>query len=166
MIIDFSKGYSLDEYFQKGYEEERDRQKRACERTVYSPEFEAAVKAVTKPVLLAAFTEIYCPDSVVTMPFVKRAVDRNSRIRLAIFERDPFRKELEALSGAIKIPTFIFFDEAMNVKGKYVETPERFQEEFNDADPDERSAMTLEYRRGKYNHLIQEHFISILREFS
>lgn len=165
-MIDFSKGYSLDEYFQKGYEEERDRQKRACERTHCSPEFEAAVKAVAKPVLLAAFTEIYCPDSVVTMPFVKRAVDLNSLIRLAVFERDPFRRELEALSGAVKIPTLIFFDEAMDVKGKYVELPDRLREELEDADPDERSAMTLEYRRGKYNHVIQEHFISVLREFS
>ncbi len=35
-MIDFSKGYSLEEYFRKGYEEERDRQKRACERTVFT----------------------------------------------------------------------------------------------------------------------------------
>ena len=165
-MIDFSKGYSLEEYFRKGYEEERDRQKRACERTVFSPEFEEAVKGVKQPVNLAAFAEIYCPDTVVTMPFVKRAADLNPLIRLAVFEREPLAKELEAFTGAARIPTLLFFDGDMNLRAKYVELPEGLKDEMRDADPGERSAMTLDYRRGKYNGLIQEQFIAILAAFS
>ena len=119
-----------------------------------------------QPVNLAAFAEIYCPDTVVAMPFVKRTADLNPLIRLAVFERDPWVKELEAFTGAARIPTLHFFDEDMNLRGKYVELPDGLKDEMRDADQGERSTMTLEYRRGKYNGLIQEQFISILAAFS
>ena len=164
-MIDFEKGYSLEEYFTKGYEEERDRQRRACERTVYSEAFEDAVKKVKKTVMLAAFAEIYCPDTVVVMPFVKRMTDLNPLVRLGVFERDPYMKEMEAMTGTARIPTLLFFDEEMNLRGKYVELPDGLKDKMKDADPGERSAMGLDYRRGKYNALIQEQLAEILSLF-
>lgn len=165
-MIDFSKGYSIDEYFLKGYEEERDRQKRACERTVFSPEFEEAAARVNETVFLAAFAEIYCPDTVVAMPFVKRAADLNPLIRLVIFEREPLRKELESMAGEAKIPTLLFFDEEMNLRGKFVELPDELKEMMGDADPGERSSMKIDYRRGRYNNLIQKQLAALLGAFS
>lgn len=165
-MIDVAKGYSLNEYFKKGYEEERDRQCRACEKTVFSPEFVEAVVKVNQPMKLAVFAEIYCPDTVVVMPFVKKMADVNPLIVLAVFEREPFEKELEALTGKARIPTLLFFDSAMNLKGKYVELPEALKDEMRDADLEERSLITLDYRRGKYNRLLQEQLIALLSSFS
>ena len=164
-MIDFSSGYSIEEYFHKGYEEERDRQKRACDKAVFSPEFEEAALRVNEPVLLAAFAEIYCPDTVVAMPFLKRAADLNPLIRLAVFEREPFRKELEAATGVAKIPTLLFFDEGMGIRGKFVEHPDELKQMMDDADPGERSCMNIDYRRGKYNGLIQRQITAILAAF-
>jgi hypothetical protein len=165
-MLDFSKGYSVEEYFLKGYEEERDRQKRACDRAVFLPGFDEAVRAVTEPVFLAAFAEIYCPDTVTAMPFVKRAADLNPLVRLAVFERDPFAAELEAATGAKKIPTFLFYDSEMKVRGRFVELPDELIELMGDADPDERSCMNINYRRGRYNDLIQKQIMAILAAFS
>lgn len=164
-MIDFEKGYSLEEYFAKGYEEERDRQRRACERAVYSEAFEEAVKKVKEPVRLAAFAEIYCPDTVVVMPFVKRVADLNPLVRLAVFERDPYMKEMETLTGTARIPTLLFFDGEMNLMAKYVELPDGLKDKMKDADPAEKSTMSLDYRRGKYNSLIQEELASALSLF-
>ncbi len=165
-VIDFTKGYSFGEYLEKGYEEERDRQRRACERTVFSDEFEEAVRRVAHTLKLAAFAEIYCPDSVVTMPFVHRMAELNPMIKVTVFPRSPFEKELEALTGTSRIPTLLFFDEEMQLKGKYVELPAALKEEMRDADAGEKSAMTLEYRRGKYNSMLQSELAGILSLFA
>ncbi len=164
-MIDFTKGYSFDEYLEKGYEEERDRQRRACSRAEFSPAFEESVRRVNQPLKLAAFAEIYCPDSVVTMSFVRRMKELNSKIELAIFPRSPFEKELEALTGSSRIPTLLFFDDAMILKGSYVELPKALKEEMRDLDAGERSALTLGYRRGKYNEMIQEELCELLAHF-
>ncbi len=165
-MIDFAKGYSFEEYLEKGYEEERDRQRLACSRTSFSSEFEEAVKRVNRPLKLAAFAEIYCPDSVVTMPFVRRMTESNPLISLAVFPRTPFEKELEVLTGAARIPTLLFFDEEMRLLGSYVELPKALKEEMRDLDAGERSTLTLEYRRGKYNDLLQAELVEILSLFA
>ncbi|NLK18576.1 MAG: hypothetical protein GX310_02145 [Synergistaceae bacterium] len=164
-MIDFSSGYSIEEYFHKGYEEERDRQKKACDRTLFSPEFEEKALSVKKPLLLAAFAEIYCPDTVVVMPFLKRAADLNPLIRLSVFEREPFRKELEAATGTAKIPTLLFFDENLTIKAKFVEHPDGLKQMMDDADSDERSRMSIDYRRGRYNDLIEKQIADMLAVF-
>ena len=165
-VIDFTKGYSFDEYLEKGYEEERDRQRRACSRAVFSQAFEDAVRSVNRPLKLAAFAEIYCPDSVVTMSFVRRMTELNPKIELAVFPRSPFEKELEALTGSSRIPTLLFFDDEMLLKGSYVELPKALKEEMRDLDAGERSALTLDYRRGKYNEMIQEELCGLLAHFA
>jgi hypothetical protein len=164
-VIDFTQGYSFNEYLEKGYEEERDRQRRACERTVFLNEFEESVRRVAQPLKLAAFAEIYCPDSVVTMPFVHRMAELNPLIEVTVFPRSPFEKELEALAGTARIPTLLFFDEEMRLKGKYVELPTALKQEMRDADAGERSALTLEYRRGKFNDMLQSELAQILSFF-
>jgi hypothetical protein len=165
-VIDFTKGYSFSEYLEKGYEEERDRQRRACSRAVFSPAFEEAARHVNKPLKLAAFAEIYCPDSVVTMTFVHRMAELNPKIELAVFPRSPFEKELEALTGSSRIPTLLFFDEEMNLSGSYVELPKALKEEMRDLDAGEKSALTLDYRRGKYNEVLQAELTEILSLFA
>jgi len=165
-MIDFSKGFSFTEYLEKGYEEERDRQRRACSRAVFSPAFEEAARLVSKPLKLVAFAEIYCPDSVITMPFVHRMMELNPKIELAVFPRSPYEKELEALTGASRIPSLLFFDDEMNLAGSYVELPRALKEEMRDLDAAEKSLLTLDYRRGKYNGMLQAELTEILTLFS
>jgi len=121
---------------------------------------------VNKPLKLAAFAEIYCPDSVVTMTFVHRMAELNPKIELAVFPRSPFEKELEALTGSSRIPTLLFFDEEMNLSGSYVELPKALKEEMRDLDAGEKSALTLDYRRGKYNEVLQAELTEILSLFA
>lgn len=151
----------------KGTKKKRDGQRRACSRAVFSPAFEDAARNVNKPLKLAAFAEIYCPNSVVTMSFVHRIAELNPKIELAVFPCAPFEKELEALTGSSRIPTLLFFDEEMNlVGGAYVEVPKALKEDMRDLDAGEKSALILDYRRGKYNDMLQAELTEILSPFA
>lgn len=164
-MIDWSQGYSYEEYVAKGYGEEQDRQRRVDGRTSFSEGFLSAVRAVKRPVRLIAFAEVYCPDSVVAMPFVKKMSELNDRIHLAILPRDPYVKELEAAMGVARIPTFLFFDEDGTIRGRYVELPKELKERMRDGDADEKSTLVLGYRKGKYNGLIEKELMECLASF-
>ena len=134
-------------------------------RTIFSEAFLSAVRAVEKPVRLIAFAEVYCPDSVVAMPFVKKMAELNDRIHLAILPREHHVEELEAATGVARIPTFLFLDEEGDVRGKNVELPEELRQRIRESDSEERSMVVLEYRRGKHNALIEKDLIACLASF-
>lgn len=164
-VIDWSQGYSYEEYVAKGYREEQDRQRRVDGRTSFSEAFLSVVRAVKRPVHLIAFAEVYCPDSVVAMPFVKKMTELNDGIHLAVLPREPYVKELEAATGVARIPTFLFLDEEGTVRGKYVELPNELRERIRESDSEEKSMVILEYRRGKHNALIEKDLMACLASF-
>ena len=49
----------------------------------------------------------------------------------------------------------------MNLAGSYVELPKALKEDMRDLDAGEKSALTLDYRRGKYNDLLQAELTEI-----
>ncbi len=164
-MIDFAQGCSYDEYLQKGYEEERERQQKAGEHTVFTPEFEAACRGVSRRLKLAVFAEIYCPDTVVTMPFVCRMAELNPLVEISIFERSPFETVLKEYSGTARIPTLLFFDENGSLLGSYVELPADLKTGI-EKDPSRQKALVLDLRRGKYNDLIQKELAALLSSFA
>lgn len=165
-MLDFAEGHSFQSYLEKGYEEERERQLRAMESTETYPGFENAVRRVRHPLRIAAFAEIYCPDSVVTMPFVKKMEELNPLIAVSIFPKEQYEKILEEYTGTVRIPTLLFFDGDMHLRGSYVEMPKALKTAMKDADAPCLKSLVLAYRQGKYNHLVQDELISILLAFT
>lgn len=164
-MIDFSQGCSYDQYLLGGYEEERERQLKALELTVYSPGFEEAVRRVNRPVRIAAFAEIYCPDTVVAMPFVRRMIELNPRIEVFIFERTPYEDILQEYTGTARIPTLLFFGPDCTLLGSYVEHPAELKG-LMEKNPEGKKGMVLDLRRGKYNDMIQEELAALLASFA
>lgn len=164
-MIDFSQGCSFDQYLLGGYEEERERQLKALERTVCSPGFEEAVRRVNRPVRVAVFAEIYCPDTVVAMPFVRRMIELNPRIEVFIFERTPYEDILQEYTGTARIPTLLFFGPDCTLPGSYVEHPAQLKEQM-EKNPEGKKGMVLDLRRGKYNDMIQEELAALLASFA
>lgn len=160
-MIDFVQGCSYGEYLLGGYEEERDRQLKAQEHTVYAPAFEDAARRVNRSVKVAAFAEIYCPDTVVAMPFIRRMTELNPRIEVFIFERTPYEDILQEYTGTARIPTLLFFSEEGKLLGSYVEHPAALKREMED-DPENKNARVVDLRRGKYNEMIQEELTALL----
>ncbi|MEA4881774.1 MAG: thioredoxin family protein [Synergistaceae bacterium] len=164
-MIDFSQGCSYDQYLLGGYEEERERQFKALGHTVYSPGFEEAVRRVNRPVRVAAFAEIYCPDTVVAMPFVRRMIELNPLIEVFIFERTPYEDILQEYTGTARIPTLLFFGPDCTLLGSYVEHPAALKGQM-EKEPEGKNRMVVDLRRGKYNDLIQEELAALLASFA
>lgn len=164
-MLDFSKGYSFEEYLEKGYAEERDRQVRACSRTRFSQSFEGLVRSVKRTLCLAAFAEVYCPDSVVFMPFARRMTELSKAIGLTVFPRTSNEKLLEELTGVARVPTLLFCGKEGIPSGSYVELPRVLREEMRDLDAEERSALVIDYRRGRYNEMIEAELSELLSPY-
>ena len=76
--------------------------------------------------------------------------------------RTGFEDFLEEAVGSKSIPTIITFDEDMNPKGAYVETPKELQEKMTGLPQEERKLIYNDYRNGKYNDLIEKNLLDII----
>jgi thiol-disulfide isomerase/thioredoxin len=162
-MIDLSKGLDFQGYLNKNSEEERQRLLEAYEKTELSKETMEAVKAIDKRVNVVVFSEGYCPDCVVTLPFIKKMQNLNDNLKVYYFARSGNKELLEEYTGTARIPTVMTFTEEMEPKGAYIEVPKVIAEKMARTASDKQKELVSEYRQGKYNDLIEQELLQIIK---
>jgi thiol-disulfide isomerase/thioredoxin len=162
-MIDLSNALDYQGYLNKNNQEEREKLVEAYEKTQLSREAVDAVKAINKKVNIVVFSEGYCPDCIVTLPFIKRMQNLNENLKVYYFGMKGNKELLEEYTGTSRIPTVMTFTEEMEPKGVYIEVPKVISEKMAKAPSDKQRELVLEYRQGKYNELIEEELIEIIK---
>jgi thiol-disulfide isomerase/thioredoxin len=162
-MIDLSKALDFDGYLNKNNEEERQNLVEAYEKTVLSNKIVDAVKAIDKEVNIVVFSEGYCPDCIVTLPFVKRMQNLNENLKVYYLGMKGNKELLEEYTGTSRIPTIMTFTKDMKPKGVYIEVPKVIAEKMAKVPSGKQRELVLEYRQGKYNELIEEELLEIIK---
>ncbi|MDR0617152.1 MAG: thioredoxin family protein [Synergistaceae bacterium] len=136
--IDLSRGVTFERYLTTG---DSAQMKSALERVsslALSDHFLAFVRGIDIPLVLAVYTELWCPDCARTTPFVHAISQANPLIKAVYFPRDELgRVFMRAQTGRSSIPTIFVTDKGGLVAGDvYVEYPERVQALIADASED------------------------------
>lgn len=162
-MLDLSSALNFEGYLNKNNEEERNKLLSSYERTALSKEIIEYVKTIDKKVNIVVFSEGYCPDCIVTLPFIKRMQEINDNLKVYYFGMKGNKELLEEYTGTARIPTVMTFTEDMEPKGAYVEVPKVIAEKMAKVPSDKQKELVLEYRQGKYNDLIEQELLEIIR---
>ena len=161
-MLDFSKSLNFQEYLEKQHDKHGNIQDKTYDETELSVNAKEEIKKLNKTIHAAIFTEGFCPDCIVTIPFLQKLAEENSNLKLHFFPRTGFEAFLEEAVGCQNIPTVITFTEATEPKGAYIEMPEELREKMPIISNEERKVLVAEYRAGKYNDLIVKGVLNII----
>ncbi|MGL4731175.1 MAG: thioredoxin family protein [Clostridium sp.] len=161
-MLNLSKSLNFNEYLKKSKETYGDVQDKAYENTILSNLSKEKIKNLNEKVNVVIFTEGFCPDCIVTIPFVQKLSEENENLKVHYLPRTGYEDFLEEAVGTKSIPTVLTFDKDMNPKGAYVETPKALTEKMVKLSQEERKKLISEYREGKFNNLIEEDLIDII----
>lgn len=161
-MMDLTKGSTFEQYLEQSKIKYGDIQLTAYNSTNLSSATKESLQTLATPVNVAIFSEGYCPDCIVTLPFIKRMAEENKNINLYVFPKTGYESFLEECTGDKRIPTIITFDKEMNPKGAYVELPKKLVEKMIPLKIEEKKALVNDYRQGEYNAIIEEELLEIL----
>lgn len=161
-MLDFTKSLTFEEYLEKQQEKYGDDQNKAYENTSLSETTKKSIQNLNDTIHVAVFSEGFCPDCIVTIPFIQKLKEENSKLDVHFFPRTGYENFLNEAVGDSRIPTVITFDSSMNPKGAYVEMPKELSAKMLSLSMDERKSLVADYRSGKYNDLIEKNLLNIL----
>ncbi len=161
-MLDFTKSLTFEEYLGKQHDKYGDVQNTAYDNTSLSDSTKADVHNLNETIHVAVFSEGFCPDCIVTIPFLQRLKEESANLKLHFFPRTGFEDFLNEAVGDSRIPTVITFDSSMAPKGAYVEMPKDIVAKMPTLSMDERKALVADYRAGKYNDLIEKNLLDII----
>lgn len=160
-MIDVKDGLNFEEYLKKD-EKYEVMYKKCYENTLLSEENIDKIKELKETVNIVIFSEGYCPDCAVTLPFLEKIQSYNKNIKIGIFPRSGNEQLIEEFTGDSRIPTVLSFSKNMEPKGAYVEVPEEVTTKLISSPSKERGNLIEDYRKGKYNNLIEEQLVKII----
>jgi thiol-disulfide isomerase/thioredoxin len=161
-MINLSNGSTFEEYLDQSKVKYGDIQLTTYNSTNLSSDTKERLQDLTSTVNVAVFSEGYCPDCIVTLPFVKRLAEENKNINIYCFPKSGYEDFLEEYTGETRIPTIITFDGEMNPKGAYVEFPKKLLVKMDSLKIEEKKSLVDDYRQGKYNSFIEEELLNIV----
>lgn len=159
-MINLEKGLSFQDYMK-----DKNELKERYDNTELSMDAKESIKELKDGRQVLIFTEGYCKDCTAALPFIKRLEEENSLIKLHLFgikDQEDNKNFLEEAVGEVRIPSILVFDDEMNPKGVYIETPKEIKDKITVAPLDEKQTYINEYREGKYNDLIEKDLLEIL----
>lgn len=162
-MIDLSKGLDFQGYLNKNTEEQKTKLLKTYENTKLSKDALKIVKSLKEKVNVVVFSEGYCPDCTVTVPFVEKIQKLNDNIKVFYYSREDNKDLLEQYTGTARIPTVMTFTENMKPKGAYIEVPKPLAEKAARLSGDKQKEVIEDYRHGKYNDLIEEELLAIIK---
>jgi hypothetical protein len=161
-MINLSDGTTFEAYLEQSKLKYGEVQLTAYNSTNLSLVTKESLKILNSTVNVAVFSEGYCPDCIVTLPFIKRMAEENKNINLYCFPKNGYEFFLEECTGDTRIPTIITFDSEMNPKGAYIEFPKKILDKMAPLKIEEKKNLINDYRQGKYNYMIEEELLDIL----
>jgi glutaredoxin len=156
--IDLSKGLSFEKYLLTGDSSQMASAMDRASSLALSASFEAFVRGIDAPLMLVAYTELWCPDCARTTPFVRAIGEANPLVSTAYFQRDEAAKSfLRAQTGKASVPTIFATDENGDIVGDvYVEYPEKVRALIGASASDEEAARHRgDLRSGRYDEEIE-----------
>lgn len=158
-MIDLNKTMSYSQYLAGYTPEQASKQKDLYQQVILSEEVVEKIKVLQNKTNIVVFSEGFCPDCHVVIPFVVKIAEINNNIKLHFMNRTGNEQLLIDMTGEARIPTIMFFTEDMQPKGVYVEFPEALKERMSGNSIDEIKTVVNEYRQGKYNELIEAQIV-------
>jgi hypothetical protein len=162
IMIDLKACMNYEQYISKGTEEQTAVQEKQYEATTLSKGAVDKLRDLKEGANVIIFSEGYCPDCIVTIPFVMRMSEVNENIKVYFMPRKGNERLLEEYAGESRIPTVMVFTPDMQPKGLYVEFPEALKEKMTGLTMEEVKNTVKQYRNGQYDHLIEEEILNIL----
>lgn len=163
-MLNLDKGLSFEQYIKKGNDLQTEALLNVYKGTKLSSSTKEKLNDLNQVVNVVVFSESYCPDCTVTVPFVKRIQEQNDNIKLFFFDRKGNEEIMEELTGDARIPTVVTFTEDMEPKGAYVEIPKAVLERLVEIGHEKQNELIQQYRSGKYNTYIEEDLVKIVTE--
>jgi hypothetical protein len=161
-MVHLLEGMNFDEYLEKSEENQKEALLKAYANTKLSSEAENKLRNLKAPIHVIVFSEGYCPDCTVTVPFIKRMQEVNGNLRVVFHPRRGNEALMEELTGDARIPTVVTFTEEMDPKGAYVEVPQALVEKMASVGHDRQKELISAYRQGKYNDFIEKELLHII----
>lgn len=111
-----------------------------------------SIKSIDKKINILGFAEIWCPDCIINVPAINKAIENNSNFDLKIVPREGNETCMEKykLDGKIRIPTFVVLDDNFNELGVFVETPMTFKKVIKNSNEPEMIVAKRKYKKGDY----------------
>jgi len=97
-MVDINKGISFESYMK-----DKEELRKYYEGTTLSDIGKEAVKGLEEQRIVLVFTEGYCPDCTVTLPFIKRFAEENPLIKIYIFGIKEDEDNREFLNMAVSL---------------------------------------------------------------
>jgi glutaredoxin len=163
--IDLSKGLSFEKYITTGTGLQLENALDRLTSLAPSEFFLSAVKAIDTPFVIAAFTDITCPDCARTIPFVQTIQNVNPLGAAVYFLRnDETRAFLKTQTGRAAVPTLFITDKNGTVAGGvYVEYPESVQAMIDASSSDEEASRRRgDFREGQYDEEVQKDMLKLI----
>lgn len=161
-MLDLSKAYTFKEYLKNSSEEKRKLQMEVYDKIRLSKEGSIEVEEIKETINIIVFSESYCPDCVVTLPFIKRIEEKNTNVKMYMLPLKGNERLLIEYVGEKRIPTVMVFNSNMEPMGVYIEMPEKIKQKIGFLSEEDKKEMIKEYRMGKYNNLIEEQLLDII----
>ncbi|TDX46793.1 thioredoxin family protein [Orenia marismortui] len=161
-MLNLNDAISFNDFLNSSTNEYKEDQLRLCEDIQLSKSTKRKVLEVETKIDLIVFSEIYCPDCRIVMPFLQQLEEINNNIIIYIFPRKSYEELMKEYTATAKIPTILRFNSNNNSIGEFVEFPEKIKEEIRWATEGEKKDLINRYRRGEYNQLIEKEILERL----
>lgn len=163
-MIDLTKAMDFKAYLNKCSDINREKLLKAFKATELSKDALEESRTIKEKVNVVVFSEDYCPDCIVTLPFVERIGEVNENIKVYYYGLADNKELLQQYTGTARIPTVMTFSENMEPKGVYVEVPSEVSEKLAHLSPDKQKTVIQDYRQGKFNNFIEKDILSIINK--
>ncbi|MBS4535035.1 thioredoxin family protein [Clostridium sp. D2Q-14] len=148
----FNSGISFEEFVNNDADTYKEKTLEIYQNIEFDEKLVDRVKGINKKINILACAEIWCPDCMINVPVLKKMKDYNDNIDIAIVLKEGneeiFKKY--GISGAIRIPTFIIYDEKFNELGSFVEYPKEIKNIVNSGNQPKIIVAKRKYRKGEY----------------
>lgn len=148
----FKSGVSFDEFVNNDGDTYKEKTLEVYNNIKFNEDLIKRIKKVNKKINILACAEIWCPDCMINVPVLKKMKDHNQNINISIVPKegneDVFKNY--AVSGGIRIPTFIIYDENFNELGSFIEYPKEIKNVMNSGNQPKVIVAKRKYRKGEY----------------
>ncbi|WP_027340195.1 thioredoxin family protein [Halonatronum saccharophilum] len=158
-MIDLKGKMNFRQFLNSSNEEFREEQLKLYNIDLFDASKDIIMK-VERAVELIVFSEIYCPDCRIVMPYLKKIEEINDNIEISIYPREGNEKAMKDYVGIARIPTVIKIDNKEKLEGRFIEFPKEISETLDRLTEEEREEVIDKYRRGEYNELIEKDLIN------
>ncbi len=148
----FSSGMSFDEFVNTDTSTYKENTLEVFKSIKFEEEYLEKIKSIDRTINILVCAEMWCPDCMINVPVLAKMKELNSNINIAIVKKEGnegfFSKYTH--NGAVKIPTFVLYDENFKELGSFVEHPQKVGEVMARGNQPNIIVTMRKYRKGEY----------------